>query len=63
MATILQTTFSSAFPWIKTFDFQLQFHRNKYLGSNCQYSNIGSDSGLALNRRQAIIWTNDGLGY
>ena len=27
---------------------------------NQQYSSIGSDNGLALNRRQAIIWTNDG---
>ena len=28
------------------------------LGSNYQYSNIGSDNGLAPTRRQAIIWTN-----
>ena len=27
---------------------------------NEQYSTIGSDNGLAPNRRQAIIWTNDG---
>ena len=27
-------------------------------GSNWQYSNIGSDNGLAPNRRRAIIWTN-----
>ena len=26
---------------------------------NYQYSNIGSDNGLAWTRRQAIIWTND----
>ena len=32
-------------------------------GSNQQYASIGSDDGLALNRRQAIIWTNDGLGW
>ena len=30
-------------------------------GSNWQHSIIGSDNGLAPNRRQAIIWTNDGL--
>ena len=30
------------------------------LGSNLQYSSIGSDNGLALARQQAIIWTNDG---
>ena len=28
-----------------------------------QQLSIGSDNGLALNRRQAIIWTNDGLIY
>ena len=30
---------------------------------NQQYSSIGSDNGLAPSRRQAIIWTNDGLVY
>ena len=30
------------------------------LGSNQQYSIIGSDDGLAPSRWQAIIWTNDG---
>ena len=29
--------------------------------SNWQYVIIGSDNGLAQNRQQAIIWTNDGL--
>ena len=29
-------------------------------GSNWQYYKIGSDNGLALTRRQAIILTNDG---
>ena len=29
--------------------------------SNWQYSIIGSDNGLAPIRRQAIVWTNDGL--
>ena len=28
--------------------------------SNWQYSSIGSDNGLALNRQQAIVWINDG---
>ena len=27
--------------------------------SNLQYSNIGSDNGLAPSKRQAYIWTND----
>ena len=29
----------------------------------CIYLNNGSDNGLAPARRQAIIWTNDGLGW
>ena len=33
------------------------------LGSNWQYVIIGSDNGLAPNRRQAIIWTNEGPVY
>ena len=28
-----------------------------------QIDNIGSDKGLAPSRRQAIIWSNDGLVY
>ena len=32
-----------------------------FLGSNLLYSSIGLDNGLAPTRRQAIIWTNDGL--
>ena len=32
-------------------------------GSNYHYANIGSDDGLAPNRRQAIIWNNAGLVY
>ena len=31
--------------------------------SNCQWSSIGSDNGLAPGRRQAIIWTNGGSVY
>ena len=33
------------------------------LRSNWQCGSIGSDSGLAPNRRQAIIWTNVGMLY
>ena len=32
-------------------------------GSNKQYASIGSGNSSTLNRRQAIIWTNDGLDY
>ena len=33
------------------------------LVSNWQYGGIGSDNGLVLIRRQAIIWTDDGIIY
>ena len=32
-------------------------------GSNWQYPSIGSGNGVALNRQQAIIRTNDGIAY
>ena len=32
-------------------------------GPNWQQTTIGSDNGLSPNRRQAIIWINDGLLY
>ena len=63
MATISQTIFSSAFPWMKTFQFQINFTEICSLGSNRQYGSIGSDNGLAPNRRQVIIWTKDGMFY
>ena len=47
---------------IKMFKFRLTFTEVCSQGSNGQYSSIGSDNGLAPNRRQAIIWTSDGLG-
>ena len=31
------------------------------LGSNWQYDSIGLDNGFVSTRRQAIIWTNDGM--
>ena len=55
----LYVSFSSAI-------FQLNF---KYfiemysLGSNWQYVIIDSDNGLVPDRRQALIWTKDGLVY
>ena len=51
-----QTTFWSAFSWMKMFE----FIEVCSWGSNWQYSSIGLDNGLAPSRRQAIIWTNDG---
>ena len=51
---------SSAFSWMKIFEFRLKFHWIMFLTVNWQYGSIGSDDGLAPTRRQAIIWTNDG---
>ena len=34
---------------------------NHSLTSKWQYSSIDSDNGMVAIRRQAIIWTNDGL--
>ena len=62
MVAILQTTFSNTFSWMEMFWFPLIFQVYSE-GSNWQYISIGLDNGLAPNRRQAIIWTNDGLIY
>ena len=43
------------------YEFWLQFPWSLLLRSNLQYSNIGSEKDLAPTRRQAIVWTNDGL--
>ena len=58
MAAISQTTFSNTFFVNKNFVFWLIFHLSCPEGSSYQYVSIGSDNGLATNRRQAIIWTN-----
>ena len=43
--------------------FDLVFTEISSQGPNLQYVIIGSDNNLALNRQQAIIWTNDSLVY
>ena len=58
MDAIFQTTFSNVFSSMKMYEFLLKFHWSLFLG--VQYSIIGLDNGLAPNRQQAIIWTNDG---
>ena len=60
MAAILLTIVSNAFPWRKIFEFRLKFHWSLSQWSNWQNASTGSDNGLAPDRRQAIIWTNDG---
>ena len=62
MIAISQTFLSVLLEW-KVWNFKWNFNEICYLGPNWQYGNIGSDNCLAPNRRQAIIWTNDGLGY
>ena len=57
---ILQTTFSNAFSWMKKIKISLKFVLK---GFHWKYSSIGSDKGLASTKRQAIIWTNDGIVY
>ena len=63
MATISQTKFSSAFRWMTTYDFQMKFPEMCSLWSTWHYGSICLDTSMALNRLQAIIWTNDGILY
>ena len=60
MDAISQTTLSSAFSWMKVFEFWLKFHWSLFLRVKLTISSIGSDNGLVLSRWQAIIWTNVG---
>ena len=47
----------------KCMNFYENFTEVCSLGSDSQLTSIGSDNGLVPNRRQAIIWTNDGQFY
>ena len=70
---ILQTIFSDAYLWMKSFVFWLKFHRSLFLRVQLTHwgrmihicvsktTIIGSDNGLSPDRRQAIIWTNAGI--
>ena len=58
MDAISQTIFSDAFSWMRTFVFLIKFHWSLFLRLQLTKTSIGLDNGLALNRRQAIIWTN-----
>ena len=42
---------------MKMHEFRLRFHWNLF--QRFQLIGIGLDNGLALARRQAIVWTND----
>ena len=59
---LLQTTiFQVHFLEWKLLNFKWNFTETFSLGSNWQYGSIGSDNGLAPNRRQTIIWSNVGM--
>ena len=48
---------------MKMYEFRIKFQWILFLGVKLaifQHWFIGSDNGLAPDRRQAIIWTNDG---
>ena len=45
---------------MKTVEFRFKSTEICFKGSNKQQATIGSGNGFALNRQQAIIWTNDG---
>ena len=63
MVAILQTTFTDAFSWMKMYRFRLKFQWYCSQGSSLQCLSISSDIGLVPTRRQAIVWTIDGLVY
>ena len=55
MAAILQTKFAL----MKIVAFGFKFHWKLF--PTVQNASTGSNNGLAPNRRQAIIWTHDGV--
>ena len=58
MAAISQTILSDGFSWMKNFVFWLKFNWNLFLRVQLTINQHCLDNGLALNRRQAIMWTN-----
>ena len=63
MATISETTFSSAFPWVNfriLNEISLKYDPKGLIDNLYK---IGSDNSLELYRWQAIIWTSDCLHY
>ena len=61
MVAISNKIFSDAFPWIKISLFWLTFHWHLFLRVQLIITQHCLDNGLALNRRQATIWTNADL--
>ena len=62
MSAISRTLVSRTFSWIKIFNFNYDFTEICSLWPHWQCGSTGSDNGLAPDRRQSIIWTNDALG-
>ena len=58
IATILQTTFSNAFPWITSFVFFFEFYWSLFLRIQLTIRLHCTGNVLATTRRQAITWTN-----
>ena len=51
------------FPRMIILEFRIRFQWTLFRWVQLKYASIGSDNGLEPTRRQAIIWTNDGLVY
>ena len=63
IATVFQAAFSNAFSWMKIFVFWLKFHWRLFLRIQMTKDSTDSDNSLAMNRQQAITWTNVVIGY
>ena len=63
MYDIFHTTFPNAFFWMQIFEFRIQFDRSVFLRVQLTTIQHWFGNFLAPNRRQAIIWTNDSLGW
>ena len=60
IATISQMTFSNGFSWIEIYIFRLRYHSSLFPRVQLTIFQHWFSKGLALSRRQAIIWTNGG---
>ena len=59
MASILQTIFSDALLWMKSFVFWSKFHWSLFLRLKLTKKNtIGLDNGVVPNKQEAVIWTH-----
>ena len=63
MATFSPTIFSSAFSWLKKYEFRSKCQWSLFLRVplRIKLASIGTDNCLGPNRQQSTIWTNGGL--